>query len=315
MHVTELTDSTALIGNGPALRERMAEDGYVFVRGVIDRDLMAWGKSLYRQALAEEELIDLANERPVWTGKKSDTWRPCDSIGTQFWHKVVEQPLLNSIMRDIFDADPVWIPIAAHRSSFPTGPLKEGQDIFSGRHQDSFYSAGMGYTICWMPVRDVKKGDGAFAVAQGTSRRGVLHQDITGDDHSILPGVIDEADWRSTDFRVGDALIFDYGTAHAGLPNPSDEFRLSLDVRAVPAYAPKPVIGAVDKVEGRAVTIRTDDDDLVTVQVDDETYIRDMNPHPRIATDEVEKVAYPGSHVMAMVADDGHVTVLRRNRY
>ncbi len=315
MHIAELTDSTALIGDGPALRQRMAEDGYVFLRGVIDRDLLAWGEGLYREALAAEELIDLSVERPVWTGRKSDTWRPCDAIGTQFWHKVVAQPRLNAIMRDIFDADPVWIPIAAHRSSFPTGPLEDGQDIFSGRHQDSFYSEGMGYTICWMPVRDVRMTDGAFAVAEGTNRRGVLHQDIRGKDHSIPPGAIDEADWRSTDFRVGDVLIFDYATAHAGLPNPSDEFRLSLDVRAVPAYAPRPVIGAVDKVSGRDVTIRTDAGEAVTVTVDDETYIRDMNPHPRIPTDEVERVAYPGSHVMAMVAGDGHVTVLRRNRY
>jgi ectoine hydroxylase-related dioxygenase (phytanoyl-CoA dioxygenase family) len=315
MQIAELTDSTALIGNGEALRERMAEDGYVFLRGVIDKDLIAWGEGLYREALAAEDLIDPSVERPVWTGKKSDTWRPCDAIGTEFWHKVVAQPELNAIMRDIYDADPVWIPIAAHRSSFPTGPLKEDQDIFSGRHQDSFYSAGMGYTICWMPVRDVKKSNGAFAVAQGTNRRGVLHKDINGDDHSILPGVIPEADWRSTDFRVGDVLIFDYGTAHAGLPNPSDEFRLSLDVRAVPSYAPRPVIGAVEGVDGRDVTIRTDEGEAVTVRVDDETYIRDMNPHPRIPTDEVERVAYPGSHVMAMVANDGQVTVLRRNRY
>lgn len=315
MQITELTDSTALIGDGPALRQRMAEDGYVFVRDFIDKDLLAWGEGLYRQALAAEELIDLAEERPVWTGKKSDTWRPCDAIGTQFWHKVVALPQLNAIMRDIYDADPVWIPIAAHRSSFPTGPLEDGQDLFSGRHQDSFYSEGMGYTICWMPVRDVKKSDGAFAVAEGTNRRGILHQPITGKDHSILPGVIPETDWRSTDFRVGDVLIFDYGTAHTGLPNPSNEFRLSLDVRAVPSYAPKPVIGAVESVEGPAVTIRTDAGEAVTVTVDDNTYIRDMNPHPRIPTAEVEKIAYPGAHVMAMVADDGQVTVLRRNRY
>lgn len=65
MQIAELTDSTALIGNGPALRQRMAEDGYVFVRNFIDRELLAWGEGLYRQALAEEELIDLAEERPV----------------------------------------------------------------------------------------------------------------------------------------------------------------------------------------------------------------------------------------------------------
>jgi len=315
MNIQELTDSTDLIGNGEAIRQRFDEDGVLFMRNVIDRDLLKWGEQKYREALIAEGLIDPAVEAPVWTGKKSDTWRPCDAIGTQFWHKIVALPALNAIMRDVFDAKPVWIPIAAHRSSFPSGPLKEGQDIFAGRHQDSFYSEGMGYTICWMPVRDVKMGNGAFAVAPGTHKRGVLHQPKTGKDHSILPGVVADHEWRSTDFRVGDVLIFNYGVAHAGLPNPSNEFRLSLDVRAVPEYGAQPVVGSVEKVEGTTVTIRKEDGELATVYVDDNTYIRDMNPHPRIPTHEVEKIAYPGAHVMAMARADGSTTVLRRNFY
>jgi hypothetical protein len=86
-------------------------------------------------------------------------------------------------------------------------------------------------------------------------------------------------------------------------------------VRAIPASAPQPVIGAVDKVEGRDVTIRTEEGELVTVHLCEETLIRDMNPWPRIPLAEVEKIAYPGAHVMAMARTDRSVTVLRRNFY
>lgn len=312
--VKPLTDSTDLIGNPEALRKRYEEDGVVFVRGVMDPELLAWAQEKYREALAAEELIDPARETPVWTGRKTDTWRPCDAIGTTVWHEVVKQPLLNSILRDVFDADPVWIPIAAHRSALPTGPLEQDQDIFAGRHQDCFYNEGMLFTICWMPIRDVKMGNGGFAVAPGTHKRGILH-DTSVKGNPIPREAIPDDAWRSADFKVGDVLIFNYGTAHAALPNPSDEIRMSLDVRAIPAWAPQPVIGEVDSVAGRDVTIKTEEGALQTVHLTDDTLIRDMNPWPRIPIDEVEKIAYPGAHVMAMAKTDGTTTVLRRNFY
>jgi hypothetical protein len=314
INVTPLRDSSDLIGNAEALRARYNEDGVVYLRNVIDPEFMAWAEQRYRGALADEGLIDLANEAPTWTGKVTKTWRPCDVLGTSVWHEVIKQPLLNSIMRDIFDSDPVWIPIAAHRSGLPTGPLKPDQDIFAGRHQDGFYNEGMLFTICWMPVRNVNMDSGSFAVAPGTHKLGSLH-DTSLAGNAIPRHAIPDDAWRSADFRVGDALIFNYLTGHTGLPNPSSEIRMSLDVRAIPSWAPQPVIGAVDSVDGMAVRIRTEDDELVTVSITEDTLIRDMNPWPRIPTADLQKIAYPGAHVMAMAKTDGTVTVLRRNFY
>jgi ectoine hydroxylase-related dioxygenase (phytanoyl-CoA dioxygenase family) len=312
--IEPLTDSSALIGDAGALRRVYREEGVVFLRCVMDPELIAWAREHFRDALACEGLIDPAVEAPIWTGRKTQTWRPCDAIGTKVWHQVVKQPLLNQVMRDIFDDDPVWIPIAAHRSGFPTGPLADGQDVFAGRHQDGFYNEGMLFTICWMPIRDVRMDRGSFAVAPGTHHRGSLH-DTTLPANAIPRDAIPDAAWRSADFRVGDVLIFNYLTAHTALPNPSDEIRLSLDVRAIPASAPQPVTGAVERVSGAEVTIRTEGGELVTVCLSEETLIRDMNPWPRIPLRELGKIAYPGAHVMAMARIDGSVTVLRRNFY
>jgi ectoine hydroxylase-related dioxygenase (phytanoyl-CoA dioxygenase family) len=314
MSVGLLTDSTSLIGNAEALRRRYDEDGALYLRGVVDPELIGWAHQKYRGVLAAEELIDPANEAPVWTGKPTSKWRPCDALGTSVWHEIIKQPKLNAIMRDVFDADPVWIPIAAHRSALPTGPIKEDQDIFAGRHQDGFYNEGMLFTICWMPIRDVNIDRGSFAVAPGTHKRGSLH-DTTLKNNAIPASSIPPEAWRTANFCVGDVLIFNYLTAHTALPNPSNEIRMSLDVRAIPAWAPQPVIGAVEKVDGDDVSIRTEHDELVTVHVTDDTLIRDMNPWPRIPKGELEKIAYPGAHVMAMARKDGTVTVLRRNFY
>ncbi len=312
--VARLTDSTSLIDDPAALRHRYNDEGALYLRGIMDPKLIGWAQERYRGALSDEGLLDPTVEAPVWTGKATKIWRPCDSLGTSVWHEVVKQPKLNAIMRDIFDADPVWIPIAAHRSALPTGPVKEGQDIFAGRHQDGFYNEGMLFTICWMPIRDVNVDRGSFAVAPGTHKRGSLHDTAVKGNAIPREAIADDA-WRSADFRVGDVLIFNYLTAHTALPNPSNEIRMSLDVRAIPAWAPQPVIGAVEKVRGADVSIRTEQGELVTVSLSEETLIRDMNPWPRIPLSEMAKIAYPGAHVMAMTRKDGSVTVLRRNFY
>lgn len=316
INVTNLTDSTPLLGDGDALRKRWDQDGTLFFRGVIDKPLMAWAEGHYRKALADEGLIDLANEAPVWTGKTSDTWRPCDAIGTTVWHEVIKQPVLNEILHEIFQADAAWLPIVAHRSAFPSGPLKQDEDVFAGQHQDAFYNEGMKSTICWMPVRDIVDLDhGSFALAPGTHKQGVLHNK----DHPkyrIPDGSISTDAWRSAAYQVGDVVIFRDDTAHAALPNLSNEFRLSIDLRVGSSLAPQPVAGTVESVNGTDVTIRTDDtNQLITVHVSDETFIRDMNPQPRIPTHEVEKIAYPGARVLAMAGPDLHAKVLRRNRY
>ncbi len=313
IRVAALTDSSALIGDGQAMRERWSRDGVLFFRRVMDPDLIGWARKNYRDALAGEGLIDLAEDVPLWTGQAPKTRRPCDILGTGVWHEVVKQPRLNAIMRDIFDADPVWIPIVAHRSGLPSGPLVEGQDLFDGRHQDGYYNEGIQFAICWMPIRDVDMNSGSFAVAPGTHHRGVLHSPAHAD--KIPAGEIAEDAWRSADFRVGDVLIFHYLTAHATLPNPSNEIRMSLDVRAVPSWAPQPVVGTVDHVDGCDVTVLTETGAKVVVHVTDDTFIRDMNPKPRIPTSDLHRIAFPGAHVMAMAGEDGRATVLRRNFY
>jgi len=310
------TDSTPLIGDGDALRERWEEDGTLFFHNVIDPALMAWAEQHYRKALAEEGLIDLAEEAPVWAGKKSDTWRPCDTIGTTIWHEVVKQPILNAILRELFQADPAWLPIVAHRSAFPEGPLEDGQNIFAGQHQDAFFNEGMNSTICWMPVRDIPDLDhGTFAIAPGTHKLGILH-DRNHPRYRVPEDAIPKEMWRSAPFRVGDVVIFRDDTAHAALPNLSNQFRLSLDLRVGSSLAPQPVAGTVESVDGLDVTIRSDDtDELVTVHVTDETFIREMNPFPRVPIDELARVAYPGARVLAMAGKDRMAKVMRRNRY
>src|SRR5262249_23213952 len=110
-------------------------------------------------------------------------------------------------------------------------------------------------------------------------------------------------------------LVFDFYTPHATLPNPSDQIRISLDLRAIAASSAIPVIGSVEDVNGTDVSVRTDDGDLVTIHITDDTYIRDMNPLPRIPTAELGKIAYHGAHVIATCNRANEAIIFRRNFY
>ena len=312
INVTPLTDCTPLLDNPDALRKRWEEEGVLFFRGLIDPELMGWAREKFRSALAAEGLIDLTNETPIWTGEAPKTRRPCDAIGTTVWHEIMKQPKLNQAVRGAFGSEPVWIPIVAHRSFLPTGPVAEGTDIFHARHQDGFTNEGVEFAICWMPIMDIDMNSGNFAVAPGTHARGLLHEP----GQSVIdPKLIDDDTWRAAEYRVGDVVMFNFFTAHAPLPNPSNLIRMSIDLRVIPGSAPQPIVGTVEAVDGTHVSIHTDSDEHVVVHVNDNTLIRDMHPYPRFPTSEVQKIAFPGARVLAMIGNDGNATVLRRNFY
>ena len=99
-----------------------------------------------------------------------------------------------------------------------------------------------------MPVRDVKDmSHGTFALAPGTHKRGVMH-DPNHPTYKIPDGAIAPEEWRSAAYRVGDVVIFRDDTAHAALPNLSNEIRLSLDIRVGSSLAAQPVAGTVERV-------------------------------------------------------------------
>lgn len=314
LNLLPFTESSSLLVNPKALRERWDEDGYLFFRGLLDPALLAWGHQRYREALAGEGLIDVTRpDAPIWTHNEPKTRRPCDALGVTVSSRITGAPALNQVLRTVFDDEVVWLPIVAHRSGLPSGPIKADDDVFNQRHQDGPFNEGMQFAVCWIPMRDVVPNHGGFAVARGTHKAGLLHHEAY--DFKIRRETVPDDAWRSIDFKAGDVLMFHWMTVHAALPNESDEIRTSIDIRAIPAHSPQPIRGSVEKVAGADVSILTEGGEHITIHVDESTLIRDMNPRPRIPLSEIGRIAYPGAKVIAMLSDSGRVNVLRRNFY
>jgi hypothetical protein len=112
--------------------------------------------------------------------------------------------------------------------------------------------------------------------------------------------------WFRSHYRPGDVVVFDRHTPHAGLPNHSNRLRLSIDVRAMVASGPVPVVGTVSDVRESCVTVRGEDGTELTLAVDENTYIR-VEKGRRIGLSELQ-VGTP-----ALVShEDGRAVVVRK---
>lgn len=234
---TELRESSDRRGDYQALRDRIATDGYVFFRGLLDPDQV--------RAVGRAGLSHL--QRSGWTAPG----RPAESAPAQLPVRAVR-------MRDAFRdagyrrivADPAFnqIPLAAALADVmaqilgPYGfcyPLKIPRVVYPSRlvprspgnvvHKD--YTSVQDMFTCWVPLGEVPASLGGLAVQPGSQRwTRVRYRPL----ERLEPG------WLTTDYRAGDVLVFHCLTTHAALPNREDRLRLSAEYRWQLADQPAP---------------------------------------------------------------------------
>jgi ectoine hydroxylase-related dioxygenase (phytanoyl-CoA dioxygenase family) len=99
-------------------------------------------------------------------------------------------------------------------------------------HQDAHYVRMMGdFWTAWAPLGDCPRSLGGLALLAGSHRDGLYDHSGVG----IVDGGVEVAGdrvWSTTDYRCGDAVVFQCHTLHRSLPNRSgDRLRLSADYR------------------------------------------------------------------------------------
>jgi hypothetical protein len=65
----ELEVSNDLLADGVALRSRLAADGYLFLRGVLDPNVIRQAKHRVMSWFQNKQLIDVVDGEPVWLGE------------------------------------------------------------------------------------------------------------------------------------------------------------------------------------------------------------------------------------------------------
>jgi hypothetical protein len=264
-----LRPSDALLGDAEALRDRLEEDGYLFVPGLLDREAVRAGRMDLLGQVALAGALDPAH--PIEDGVVLPETGPL-GISEAY---ATASPALAAVVRgeemlgffedvlggEVLAYDNVWL-----RNQRRSPGIQPHCDIvFMGRGTPDVLT-------CWTPFADVAIGGGGLMLLEGSHRQspvrlaGYLAQDV---DVFCANGPNAEAvrsgamkwehwdgpqpgrDWKgeicedavalreewggrwltAPQFRMGDVLVFTMRTVHAGTDNGTSLLRLSTDTR------------------------------------------------------------------------------------
>ncbi len=237
---TPMRASNELLGNSDALQERMDEDGYLYLEGVLDTDKLTALRKDMLLAMAELGWVQrhpflmkgIAIREAVREGdpdflEASKALQRLESL-----HTLAHDDDLTSIMQQVLGPTAWPHPLKITRVGFP-----EHYEISTPPHQDYPNNQGTpNLTATWIPVGDCPPELGGIAVLRGSHKYGLLPLDVhlgAGNRCAVVPdSMLEELQWVTTDFSMGDVLLFPALTVHAALHNTTEFFmRLSVDFR------------------------------------------------------------------------------------
>ena len=247
----ELRDSNALLDDVQALHARYQEDGYLLLRGYLDRDLVLAARRELAVKLDEVGLIDRGH--PVTDAIYSGSNARLGQIDRTAYAKDLRSgPALREVVHrgrviQLYERylggvvralDYVWVRNV--RVGAATGCHFDW--VYMGRGTRNLYTT-------WIPMGDVSLVEGPLAVLEGSHQieelRGTYGAiDVDRDkDHGYSGGWLTKdvtsvqarygGRWLTAEFAAGDLLLFGMFTLHCSLDNrsPVNRIRLSTDTR------------------------------------------------------------------------------------
>jgi hypothetical protein len=223
--VDELSPANALLSDAGALRRRLAEDGYLFFRGLLPGADVAEAADGVRAALRQGGWIDRRGQASA----DRHALDVRDALGDPAWRGALASPAFNRLpylaplrqtIRMILGPLAFSYPAKVLRAIYPERP----PEVTRGRyiHRDYAVSGVQDMLTTWVSLTDIPVRLGGLAVRPGS------HLGPPGRPRLLGPA---ERGWATADYRAGDALVFHCLTAHAALPNGDVSLRLSGDFR------------------------------------------------------------------------------------
>jgi hypothetical protein len=244
----EMRDSTELRAAPDRLRSRFAEDGYVLLRGVLDRrqvlDLRAdyfarFDPALLAPGSAPEEGL-FSGTLPASLPEYGTAGHPAyDVVRSERFDDFTRAPELAEIAEALLDGPAELLPRRILRH------FHRGSGKASRAHIDYDYmNQGSDRLVtAWIPLGDCPIECGGLIYLEGSQRAPVAtldrlrqHTDRPNDQRPISNDLSLTARtlggrWLWTDYRAGDVILHSPYLVHASLDNVSDTMRLSADLR------------------------------------------------------------------------------------
>jgi hypothetical protein len=232
--VRELVDSMALRADHVALRRRLAEDGYLFFRGLLRPADVAAACDSVRAELSlggwtDGEGHPSGPQRAVSVRQALANPSFRAALASRGLNRLPYLPPLRGLVRQLLGQAAFCYPVKVLRIVYPEPPFL----VTKGRyiHQDFAVSCVQDMLTTWLPLMDIPVQLGGLAVLPGSQLGPPMRPRLLR---------ADEPGWATTDYRPGDVLLFHCLTSHAALPNHADRLRISTDVRWQAADQPAP---------------------------------------------------------------------------
>jgi hypothetical protein len=238
----ELRDSGGLLGDADAMHERLAADGYLYLPGFHDVEAVRAARAGVLEHMAEAGMLD--DSHPVDEAVVAPDYDGGGLVmdsGTWAEYPAVLDVVEGEATMDFFDSfvghralsyDYKW-----GRAKPPGGHTGFHCDkVFMGRGTDDVYTL-------WTPLGDVPLEMGPLVICPGACHSDRLREtygrmDVDRDNFqgSFSEDPLDVIDTfggplLTTDFEMGDVLLFGQYNLHGALANRSDRFRISVDTR------------------------------------------------------------------------------------
>ncbi|HLA40137.1 MAG TPA: phytanoyl-CoA dioxygenase family protein [Candidatus Glassbacteria bacterium] len=257
----QLRESNGILEDGAALRRRIKEDGYLLIRGGLDREVVLAARREIVEKLDSVGEIDRSSPliEAVGSGRSNRSQIDQDAFLANLRSGEAVKRLAHGMeLRGFFTRlldcevkplDYVWV------RSVPLGG-------FTGIHYDWVYM-GRGTKrlhTTWVPVGDVPMEGGSLLILENSHRQEELigsygqldvdrdrdknpYRGAEGGWYSENPLEVQRelgGRWLTTDFHAGDMLVFGMWTLHCSLDNnsPAGRTRITLDTRWQPASDP-----------------------------------------------------------------------------
>ena len=228
-----LVDSGAHVGDPDTLRARLSVDGYLLLRGLLPRAEVEAAGAAVHAALANGGWADAAG-RPVGARRalnareavRDPAYRR--AAGSSAFNRIPYLSALRNLVRGLLGGGAFSYPLKVLRAIYP-----EGDEPPRGRyvHQDYLGAAVNDMLTTWVPLMPIPVRLGGLAVLPGSQLGAPPPLRVLGERQAERDG------WATTDYEVGDVLLFHCLTSHAALPNRAERLRVSQDSRS-PTPAP-----------------------------------------------------------------------------
>jgi len=253
----EMRDSMDALDEAETLRERMREDGYLYLPGYLDRTEVLAARAVMLERLAEAGWLDL--DYPMMDavvsedakhGPRPDLVQANEPLQRLLYSGRMIEFYTRFLGGEVAHFDFTWT-----RAMGPHGATPPHCDIvYMGRGTTNLYTS-------WTPLGDVPYEIGGLMILEKshrierlrngygskdadeycTNRRESAPEGDGGGGNISAGGWLSKnpvklrdnlgGRWVTTEFRAGDLLVFSVYTVHASLDNHSNRVRLSSDSR------------------------------------------------------------------------------------